>query len=344
MLWLGNRTGIESSLAATAGIPFHSIQTGALRGRNPLTALRNLAKMTSGIDQSLRILKEFRPQACLATGGYVMAPVAIACRMRSVPILIYLPDMTPGLAVRWLSRLAHKVAVSFPEVAGSFGRKAVVTGYPVRSDLLTAIQDRNSARRMLNRRLDLSLQKNPPLLLVFGGSQGARSINRSLWQAAPALLRRCQILHIVGERDWPLLQEEGPNLAADPLAGRYHPVPYLHEEMSWALASADLAVARAGASVLAEFPLARLPSVLVPLPIAGSHQMRNAKKLAQSGGAVIVEDGTLAHMLLPTVSGLLANAGRRSAMGTAVASLARPHAAGNIARELRCLVHGGENP
>ena len=324
-----------------AGIPFHDIQSGALRGRNPFMASRNLAKVLTGIRESLQILEDFRPQACFATGGYVMAPVAIACRMRSVPVMIYLPDMTPGLAVRWLSRLAQQVAVSFPEVAGFFGQKAVVTGYPVRAELLNALADRQTARQKLTRKLGLELEDRLPLLLVFGGSQGARTINRAVWQAAPTLLPACQILHVIGTRDWPLLEQEGPALWDSPEAYRYHPVAYLHEEMAWALASADLAVARAGASVLAEFPLARLPSVLAPLPGAGSHQRPNAQKLAESGGTIIIEDGELAQQLEPTIAALLADESRRHAMGAAVGALARPQAADNIARELqRLAAHG----
>ena len=299
-------------------------------------ALRSLARVLTGIRQSLQILEKFRPQACLATGGYVCAPVAIACRMRRVPILIYLPDMTPGLTVRWLSRLAQRVAVSFPEVAAFFGQKAVDTGYPVRAEVLAATANREAAREMLTRKLGIE-NLSLPLLLVFGGSQGARSINQAIWKAAPALLPACQLLHVVGTRDWPLLEQEGPVLAQNTLASRYHPVAYLHEAMAWALAGADLVVARAGASVLAEFPLARLPSVLVPLPIAGSHQMRNAEKLAQSGGAIVVEDGRLAERLETTVTALLADEPRRLAMGAAVGALARPQAADNIARELQWL-------
>ena len=266
-----------------------------------------------------------------------MAPVAMACRMRSVPILIYLPDMTPGLAVRWLSRLAQRVAVSFPEVTAFFGQKAVVTGYPVRAEVLTATEDKNAAWKMLTRKLGIE-NLGAPLLLVFGGSQGARTINRAVWKAAPALLPACQILHVIGTRDWPLLEQEGPDLSENTLASRYHPVAYLHEEMAWALAAADLVVARAGASVLAEFPLARLPSVLAPLPIAASHQMRNAEKLARAGGAIIVEDGRLAERLQPTVTALLTDEPRRLAMGAAVGALARPQAADNIARELQGLM------
>lgn len=341
MLWLGSQDGVESQLVAEAHIPFRSIQTGALRGRSPLTALRNLGKMLAGVRQSLGIVAEFRPQACFVTGGYVCAPVTVACRMRGVPVLIYLPDMTPGLAIRWLSRLAQRVAVSFPEVAHYFGEKAVVTGYPVRRELLQAVEDRNAARQVLRQKLGIALdQPGPdgdlPLLLVFGGSQGARSINRAIWQAAPRLLAHCQLLHVVGSRDWPLLEEECPDLP-DHLARRYHPVAYLHGEMPWALAGSDLVVARAGASVLAEFPVARLPSVLVPLPIAGSHQAANAQKLADLGGALVVRDEHLADRLAPTVLELLADEGKRLAMGAGAGALARPQAARNIAQQLYAL-------
>ena len=304
-------------------------------------AMRSLAQILKGIRQSLQILEKFRPQACLATGGYVCAPVAIACRMRRVPVLIYLPDMTPGLAVRWLSHLAQRVAVSFPEVAGFFGQKAVDTGYPVRTEILAATASRDAAREILAQKLGIE-NLGLPLLLVFGGSQGARSINQAVWKAAPALLPACQLLHVIGTRDWPLLEQEGPDLSQNTLADRYHPVTYLHEEMAWALAAADLVVARAGASVLAEFPLARLPSVLVPLPIAGSHQVRNAEKLAQSGGALVIEDGQLAERLETNVAALLADEPRRLAMGAAVGALARPQAADNIARELHWLMARGQ--
>ncbi len=308
-----------------------------------MTALRNLAKVCRGVRQSLQMVERFQPQACFVTGGYVCAPVTVACRLRGVPILMYLPDMTPGLAVRWLSQFAQRVAVSFPEVADFFGEKAVVTGYPVRAGLLQATKDRSAARQMLTQKLGGERARGGPsrpelpLLLVFGGSQGARSLNRAIWKAAPALLSACQILHVVGARDWPLLAEEGPDLA-EPLARRYYPVAYLHDEMVWALAGADLAVARAGASVLAEFPVARLPSVLAPLPMAGCHQVRNAQKLADTGGAVIVEDKRLADRLGPTVLTLLADEARRLAMGAAVGALARPQAAGNIARQLYVLI------
>lgn len=342
LLWAGSPDGVERALVTQAGLPYRAIQTGQLRGTNPLTALANAGKMAVGVRQSLQLVDEFRPDVCFVTGGYVCTPVAIACRLRRVPVLIYLPDMTPGLAIRWLSLLATQVAVSFPEVAPFFGDKAVVTGYPVRSELLNAAADRSEARRRLGQALgiDWSLRDaddNPlPLMLVFGGSQGARSINQAVWNGLPDLLPHCQILHVIGKRDWPLYEEKPPALPSA-LAQHYHPVAYLHDEMMLALASADLAVARAGASTLAEFPLTRLPAVLVPLPISGNHQLPNARKLADAGGALVIEDGHLSTALIPTVLDLLQDENRRLKMSADMANLAVPSAAKNLAETIERL-------
>lgn len=318
------------------GIPFAAIQTGQLRGMNPLTALANGGRMVVGIRQALALLSNFRPDVCFVTGGYVCTPVAIACRLRRIPVLVYLPDLTPGLAIRMLSTIAQRVAVSFPETAAYFGAKAVVTGYPVRQALLDAVESREEARRKLGLALEIAWGEREgqlPLLLVFGGSQGSRSINQAIWSALPSLLPQAHIVHVVGVRDWPLLAEHTPVLP-ESLSRRYHPVDYLHDEMALALAAADLAVARAGASTLAEFPIARLPSVLVPLPISGGHQFPNAQKLADSGGAVIIRDEMLSETLLPTLNELLADESRRLQMGGDVAKLAVPQAGMNIAQAI----------
>ncbi len=338
LLWAGSPHGVERSLVEAEGIPFAPIQTGQLRGMNPLAAAANAGKMVVGIRQALALLSDFRPDVCFVTGGYVCTPVAIACRLRRIPVLVYLPDLTPGLAIRMLSTIAQRVAVSFPETASYFGAKAVVTGYPVRQSLLDAVNNREEARSKLALALkiewELAENGEPlPLLLVFGGSQGSRSINQAIWSALPSLLPQAHILHVVGVRDWPLLAEHTPVLP-EGLSRRYHPVDYLHDEMALALATADLALARAGASTLAEFPIARLPSVLVPLPISGGHQFPNAQKLADAGGAVIIRDEALPKKLLPTLNDLLANEKRRLQMGADVAKLAVPQAGLNIARSI----------
>jgi UDP-N-acetylglucosamine--N-acetylmuramyl-(pentapeptide) pyrophosphoryl-undecaprenol N-acetylglucosamine transferase len=290
--------------------------------------------MARGAKQAANVIQEFKPDVALVTGGYVAAPVAWAAwRARpKVPMLVFLPDLTPGLAIQLTSKLAARVAVSFPEVCHYFPSKAVVTGYPVRPELPTA--SRTGAREMFG------LQDNPPVLLVFGGSRGSRSINRALVSALPELLQHCQVIHISGQIDWPWVSENSA-LSQIPYRERYHPFPYLNEEMVQALAAADLVVARAGASVLGEFPAVGLPSVLVPYPHAGQHQQVNADYLARRGAAAIISDHNLPTQLAPTILDLLRSPDRLAAMSQAAADLARPDAADNIVRELRRLAGRG---
>ena len=341
LLWVGSVDGMERALVEREGIPYAGINTGQVIGVGAVKAVGNLGKMTAGIRQSLAIIRRFRPTVCLVTGGYVCAPVVVACRMRGVPVLIYLPDMTPGSAIRTLSRLADRVAVSFPAAAAYFGGEAptgkgIVTGYPVRAELVSAAADRAASRQALAKAINQPLNGSRPLplVLVWGGSQGSRSINQATWAGLPELLPHAHLLHVVGTRDWPLYLEAA---AAHPLtafADRYHPVDYLHDAMPLALAAADLTVARAGASSLGEFPVAQLPSVLVPLPHGGVGQQANAQVLADHGAAVVVADDRLAAELVPAVLGLLQDAGRLAAMRQAAANLAKPEAARTIAAAL----------
>jgi UDP-N-acetylglucosamine:LPS N-acetylglucosamine transferase len=345
LLWVGSSGGMEQALVERAGVAFRGISTGQLRAVNPIKLAKSIVKMGEGTRQSLALIDQFRPDVCFATGGYVCGPVVAACALRKVPVLIYLPDVTPGYAIRTLSKLARRVAVTLPEVAAHFGGlapqgKAVVTGYPVRQELLSAAQDRASARRELAAALQWPLDGVElaalPLVLVWGGSQGARAINQATWGAVSRLLRSAAVLHVVGERDWPLHQQWAQTDALEAgLGGRYCPVPYLHETMPLALAAADLTVARAGASSLGEFPAAGLPAVLVPY--AGVNQMDNAEALARRGAAVIVRDEELQEKLGPTVIDLLGNPARLHAMRGAMADLARPSAAQDIAAEIRRL-------
>jgi UDP-N-acetylglucosamine--N-acetylmuramyl-(pentapeptide) pyrophosphoryl-undecaprenol N-acetylglucosamine transferase len=286
---------------------------------------RNLARMVDGARQAAAIMSQFRPHVVLVTGGYVTAPVALAARRRGVPLLIYLPDLTPGLSIRLTARLAAKVAVSFPEVAHYFGDKAVVTGYPVRRELWETSQ---AAGRQA-----LGLSDDLPVVMAMGGSRGAASINRALTGALDRLLPACQVIHVSGERDWPNVAGVRDALPAA-LAGRYHAYPYLYAEMAAALAAANLVIARAGAATLGEFPALGLPSILVPYPYAGQHQQLNAEYLAAHGAAVILKDVDLPTQLASAVLQLLANTGTLCDMSQAAKDLSRPHAAAQLAAEL----------
>lgn len=343
MLWVGSIEGMEAGLVERAGIPFRGVATGKLRGANPVKAAQTTSAVASGVKQSLAILDEVKPHVCFVTGGYVCAPVVIASAMRKVPILIYLPDMQPGWTIKWMSKVASRVAVSFPEVAPYFGGvypqgKAVVTGYPVRTELVERSANRAAARADLARALGRPLLEwGTPLLLVWGGSLGSRNINQSMWKALPAVLPFAHVLHVVGTRDWEefmTVDDTVPELSPD-LAARYHPVPYLHEEMSLALAAADLSLARAGASTLGEFPVAHLPSVLVPL--LSVNQQANADLLANQGGAVVIPDDALGARLAPVLVELLRDSEARDRMEANLRKLAKPDAAFAIAQEIVAL-------
>jgi UDP-N-acetylglucosamine--N-acetylmuramyl-(pentapeptide) pyrophosphoryl-undecaprenol N-acetylglucosamine transferase len=285
--------------------------------------------MLAGFVQSLGIVRDFSPDVVLVTGGYVCAPVATAAWLRRVPILVFLPDLEPGLAVRALSRLATRVAVSFAEVEAYFPKSKVLTaGYPVRAEFFAA--DQVAARRAFG------LEEGVRTVTVFGGSRGARSINRALSQGLEPLLESCQVIHVCGSLDAEWVMEKRAQLP-DRLRNRYRAYAYLHEEMPSALAAADLAVARAGAATLGEFPALGLPSILVPYPYAGQHQGLNADYLVSRGAAVKIADAELEEKLLPAMLELLNDEMALAEMGERAQALSRPGAARRIAEELHSL-------
>jgi len=322
ILFIGSKQSMEAQLVAKAQLPFAGISAGGLRGMGRAQQLRHAMSLVRGVMESWSILRKFRPHVLLATGGYVSAPAVLAARLRRTPTVIYLPDIVPGLAVRVLAPLATNVAVTAQRTARLFGNKGIATGYPVRKELREV--DRAEARRRFGFRPDL------PLLLVFGGSRGAHSINVAVAGNLPTLISRAQLLHVCGQADYAWLQE-CRNTLPDPLAARYRVEPYLHEDMAGALVAADLAISRAGASVLGELPAARLPAILVPYPHAGRHQEQNARYLTESGAAVMIDDTELARQLSPVVTELLANEARRKRMRQRLHDMDRPDAAQRIA-------------
>jgi UDP-N-acetylglucosamine--N-acetylmuramyl-(pentapeptide) pyrophosphoryl-undecaprenol N-acetylglucosamine transferase len=211
-------------------------------------------------------------------------------------------------------------------------RKVIVTGYPVRHEILEA--DAGTARARLG--LDGS-----PVVLVLGGSSGAHSINQAVSSHLGVLLEQAQIIHVSGPADLDALQAQRVTLPGQ-LAARYHLYGYLHQELIDALAAADLVVARAGASTLAEFPAARLPAILVPYPYAGEHQRVNAEYLVQRGGAVVIDDAELNPRLVGEVRALLSDGQRLAAMATAMGAISVPDAADRLAQCILDVAQGGQ--
>jgi UDP-N-acetylglucosamine--N-acetylmuramyl-(pentapeptide) pyrophosphoryl-undecaprenol N-acetylglucosamine transferase len=265
-----------------------------------------------------------RPRATLATGGYVSVPAAVASWLCRVPLVLFLPDVVPGVAVRRLVPIARCIAVTSEDSLRYLPRdKTVVTGYPVRESFLRAT--RESGRQLLG------IPAEATVLCVFGGSLGAQSINRAVARYLPDLLRRHYVLHICG---WQRLEEA--QAAAVGLTelqrARYRLYPFLDEEhMAAAMASADLALCRSGASTLGELPAVGTPAVLVPLPQREVHQLENASYLADRGAAVVLANDELHDRLGEVLLSLLDDPDRLLRMAEACASLARPQAADDVA-------------
>ncbi|MBI4505525.1 MAG: undecaprenyldiphospho-muramoylpentapeptide beta-N-acetylglucosaminyltransferase [Chloroflexi bacterium] len=322
VLFVGHGDGLEARVVRRAGLAFAAVPSGPVVGRHPLEVAASLARVARGVVAAGHLLDEYRPDAVLATGGYVCVPAALAARLRGLPVVVVLPDVVPGLAVRALARLATVVAASYPDALPHLPRgRTVLTGYPLRASLWRL--DRVAARA------SFALDDALPTLLVLGGSRGARSVNQAVAAALEDLLARSQVVHVAGERDEAWLRARAAALPAT-LGARYHLFGYL-DDLPRAMMAADLAVARAGAATCAEFPAAGLPSVLVPYPHAGAHQARNARYLVRHGAAVAVADAALpGGGLLAAVSALLDDAARRVAMAERARRLAVLHGADAI--------------
>jgi len=328
ILWIGSISGMERELVERAQVPFEAIPAAGVHGVGLRSLPGNILQLVRGFREAAQILKRFKPDVLFFTGGYVAVPVALAGH--HVPSVLYVPDIEPGLALKVLARLAGCIAVSAEDSRAFLPSRSnvTVTGYPVRPDM--GIWEKQAALKVF----DLSDQL--PVLLVFGGSSGARSINRALLAVLPELLIEMQIIHVSGRLDWTEVEAARNQLsrlsgAEAGLGQRYRAFPYLHAEMSAALAASDLALSRAGASTLGEFPQAGLPAVLVPYPHAWRYQKVNADYLEQRGAAVVVLDQHLPHRLVPVVRGLMHDTARRAQMRRSMRSLRRPDAARAIA-------------
>jgi UDP-N-acetylglucosamine--N-acetylmuramyl-(pentapeptide) pyrophosphoryl-undecaprenol N-acetylglucosamine transferase len=340
ILYVGGRGDVEERLVRRAGLRFLGVPAGGVHGLPPWQVAWNLTKLARGLLAALLAGLRERPAALFATGGYASVPVALAAWVLRVPILVYLPDLEPGWAVRFIARLATRVAVTVEEAAAHFlplhpprqrgqrgGSKVVVTGYPVRAAF--------GAVDPVEARAEIGLEPEAPVLLVMGGSTGAQGINRPFCGMVAQILESAQVVHVTGEIDWPWVQAQREALP-EPLKARYHIYDYVHA-MEKTFAVADLAICRAGASILGELPFFGLPAVLVPYPHAWRYQRVNADWLAERGAAIRLDEERLEEELLPTLRRLLDEPEARAAMAQRMRALARPDAAARLADELLAL-------
>jgi UDP-N-acetylglucosamine:LPS N-acetylglucosamine transferase len=334
-LWVRGEKGMEADLVTRANVPTRAIPAAGVHGVGLCNLPGNVVRLVRGFTAARKLLRESHPDAVLFTGGYVAVPVAVAARLpmrglRRPKMCVYVPDIEPGLALKVVSRFSDHAALTVENSRQHFSRKlpVTVTGYPVRSEFERLKKD--DARRILGLKTDL------PVVGVFGGSSGARSINQAMTAILPELLRETQVIHISGKLGWQAVENARQELPQE-LAERYFAYSYLHDEMGAALAACDLAVSRAGASTLGEFPCFGLPAILVPYPYAWRYQRGNADYLVLNGAAEIILDDEMPEKLLSKVKALLADRQRLAQMSTAMAALHHPRAAWQIGQVLMSL-------
>ena len=326
--FVGTARGVETRLVAEAGFTLTALPGRGLRRRlTPSSVAANAmaaVELARAFLQALVVLRRRKPAVVVGLGGYASAACGVAAALLRVPLVIAEQNAVPGLANRFLSRLAAGAATAFEstDLAG-----ATWTGNPVRSEVIAVDRaaDRPAARAALG------VDDGRRMVAVFGGSLGARTINEAvagaldLWRERGSL----HIRHIAGRRDY---DDLSGRMSAEPARALDYDLVAYEDDMAAVYAAADLVVSRAGATTVAELAAVGMPAVLVPLPGApGDHQTANARRLAAAGGAVLVSDGELdATRLVAEVDALLEDQDRLDSMAGAARLLARPEAAGAV--------------
>lgn len=318
--WIGSRRGLETRLVPEAGFTLTALPGRGIQRRLTIDNVGAVVGLVVAVVVAVVRFARRRPAVLVALGGYAAVPGVVAAAIWRVPIVLTEQNAVPSAANRLAARVAAACAVPFPGVALP---RATWTGNPVRPGILAV--DRDADRGAARQRL--AVDPGRVLVVVMGGSLGARRINEALFAALPALAHRSDLAihHIAGARDHDDLAARSPIGPDDALT--YRLVRY-EDDMATVYEAADLALCRAGGNTVAELAVVGLPAVLVPLPGApGDHQSANARALADVGGAVIVPDAELdGDRLRAELDALVADGDRRARMATAARGLGRPDA------------------
>ena len=328
VLYVGTAGGMEADIVPREGIPFAPICASGLKRSLSLVNFFSCGRALWGMVQALNILHSFKPAAVVGTGGYASGPVVLAAAVCGVPTLIHEQNALPGITNRLLARFVDRVCVTFASSRAYFSSKVKirVTGLPVRPEILTAERGRGLS--------SLGIEPGRFILLSFGGSRGARSINRAMarvikdFAGNPGVF----IVHATGkagyEEFFGFLREEGIELDE---IGNVKVMPYIYN-MHDALAAADLAICRAGAATIAELTVLGVPAILVPYPHAAeNHQEHNARALEREGAAQVILDHRLSGELLSKkIKKLVEDKIMLSKMAQSCRKLGKPRALSDI--------------
>ena len=317
VVFVGTEKGLEKQIVPKAGFPLEFISVGGLKGKGGLDLLRNLARLPMGFVQAWRLIGRYRPAVVLGVGGYSSGPVLVAAALRRVPTMIHEQNAYPGLTNRLLAKVVRTVAVAFSDALPRLKRTdGVVTGNPIRKEFFEVSRPVVAAPRKQ--------------LLIFGGSQGSRTLNEAMTGAllfmAP-LKDTLQIVHQTGPKDVAAVTAAYRDSA---FAGS-RIVPYLDPIVD-EIAAADLIVARAGAMTIGELAAVGRASILIPFAAAtNNHQEMNARVVEQAGGAIVITESELTpERLAGAISTVLGDPTRVARMGESAKTLSSQNATSNI--------------
>ena len=322
----GTARGLEATLVPKEGFELDVIRSAGLKGRSIVAMLRGLALVPVSFADAWALLSRRRPDAVVGLGGYSSGPVVMMAALRGIPTMLLEQNSVPGLTNRRLARVVRAAALTYDDVNNYFGRKAFVTGNPVRPEFFTQI---------LNSQFSIPTERRR--VLVLGGSQGSHALNVACVAASPELVRRhpgLEVVHQTGQRELAAVREGYGRAGVSARAESFL------DGVAGEMTGADLVICRAGATTLAELAAVGRPAVLVPLPSAADdHQRKNAQMFVNAGAAVMIEEKDVnAATLAGVVADLLKDSDRRARMGAAMKMLARPDAAARIVDRLVELV------
>lgn len=320
IFYIGSRDGIEQKIAKKAGIEFHSVTTGKLRRYFSLKNFSDASRIPLGIIQAIKLLRKIKPSVVFAKGGFVSVPTAIAAGILKIPLIIHESDITLGLATKICSKFANKICLSFPPLKNAKLKikNAQLTGNPVRTNG-SAIKGKKF----------LGFKNKKPIVLVAGGSSGSAFLNQLVSKTLFPLIEKTNIVWLTGENAKCKINPRdisGVNVKV---------FQFLEKEYLDVLATADLVISRAGANALFEIAAAGKPSILIPLPKAGSRgdQILNAKFFAKSGASIVLlQEKATPKKFTKLVTGLISNKSHQRKMSASAKKIAPKNAAKKIAK------------
>lgn len=345
IVWVGKAGGLEEKVAASEDVSFRAVAVGKIRRAPSVWKMLSWANITDmcrvpwGIAQAAWVIGRFRPDVVLTTGGYVALPVGLAGWLCRRPVVVHEQTVHLGLTNKVLARVARTVAVSSESTLTMLpqGRRAVVTGNPVRPELFTGQAD-----KALSALSAEGFSQDLPTVYVTGGAQGAVEINEALRAILPWLLQQANVVHQCGPSHLAGLRRATADLPRE-LAARYVLVDFVREELPDVLALADVVVSRSGAGTIAELTALGKAAVLVPLASsAGGEQRHAARYLQEQGAAVALLDGGTPEALWQALEPLVRSAIPRNGLARQARSHGKPDAAKHLVREI--LAAAGNSP